>query len=131
MDLTRIQVRRIGALAASAMALIYFLIGLGVLDIGGSTSGDTVDLAVFGFSAGLAFLGLGLLLMFSDRRWVWVLALIAQAWVYVVYVSVSGSRDPAFEVWGITLRIIQVPLLAALIYLAWKAPAARPARQAH
>jgi hypothetical protein len=43
-------------------------------------------------------------------------------WVYVIYVSTSGSRAPSFEVWGITLRIIQLPLLAVLIYLSWNSP---------
>lgn len=125
MHLTRTQVRYTGALAASAMAVIYFLIGLGVLDIGGTKSGETVDLAVFGFSAGLAFLVLALLLALTDRRWLWILATIFQLWVYLIYVSVSGSREPSFELWGITLRIIQVPLLGALVYLSWKAPAPR------
>ncbi len=127
---TRAQVHRLGVLAASTMAVIYILIGLRVLDIGGSASGEAVDLAMFGFSAGVAYLVLALLLQRTDRRWVWVLAVVAQVWVYVVYVSVSGTREPAFETWGIILRLIQVPLLGALIYLAWKAPATRSAGRA-
>jgi peptidoglycan/LPS O-acetylase OafA/YrhL len=102
------------------MAVIYLLIGLGVFDIGASTSGETVDLAVFGFSAGIAYVVLALLLTFSDRRWIWVLAALLMLWVYVIYLSASGSREPPFELWGLTLRVIQLPLLAALIYLSWK-----------
>jgi hypothetical protein len=101
------------------MAAIYALIGLGVLDIGASTSGETVDLAVFGFSAGMAYLVLAVLLVFTDRRWLWLLAVLAMLWVYVIYVSTSGVREPAFEIWGIALRLIQLPLLAVLVYLAW------------
>jgi hypothetical protein len=104
------------------MAVIYLLIGLQVLRIGGGTSGETVDLAMFGFSAGLAFLVLAVLLASTDRRWLWIVATIAQIWVYWVYFSVSGGREPPFEMWGITLRILQLPLLAALIYLAWNRP---------
>jgi hypothetical protein len=122
MHLDRRQVRHVGAFASSAMAVIYFLIGLGVLDIGGSSSGEMVDLAAFGFSAGLAFLVIALLLAATDRRWLWVLAAIFQAWVYVIYFSVSGTREPPFEVWGITLRIIQLVLFSVLVYLSWKAP---------
>jgi peptidoglycan/LPS O-acetylase OafA/YrhL len=104
------------------MAVIYLLIGLGILDIGGSASGETVDLALFGFAAGIAYLVLALLLMFTDRRWLWILAALLMLWVYVIYVSTSGGREPPFEVWGIALRVIQLPLLAALIYLSWNSP---------
>jgi hypothetical protein len=122
MHLDRRQVRHLAALASLAMAVVYFLIGLGALDIGGSSSGESVDLTVFGFAAGLAFLLLAALLAFTDRRWLWILAAIFQLWVYAVYFGVSGSREPPFETWGVTLRIIQLPLVAALVYLAWKSP---------
>jgi hypothetical protein len=102
------------------MAVVYFLIGLGILDIGASSSGEMVDLALFGFSAGVAYLVLALLLTFTDRRWLWLLATLLMLWVYVIYVSTSGVREPPFEFWGLALRVIQVPLLAALIYLSWK-----------
>ena len=123
MRLDRRQLRSLGALASGTMALIYYLIGLGVLGIGGTSSGESVDLWVFGFSAGSAFLIMSLLLMRTDRRWVWIVAAIVQAWVFLMYFLVSGTREPAFEVWGIALRILQVPLLVTLVYLAW-APAA-------
>jgi hypothetical protein len=122
MFLTRRRVRQVGALASSAMAAIYLLIGLGILDIGGSTSGETVDLALFGFSAGIGYLVLALLLTLTDRRWLWILSALLMLWVYVIYVSTSGAREPSFEVWGIALRIIQLPLLAALVYLSWNSP---------
>jgi hypothetical protein len=130
MNRLRNQVRRGAALAAGAMAVIYYLIGLGVLSIGGSSSGEMVDLKVFGGGAGTAFLALALLFVLTDRRWVWVLALIFQIWVYVIYVAVSGSREPPFEMWGITLRILQVPVILGLIYLSLRRPAAdrSPAR---
>jgi len=122
MHIARRTVRLTAAIASAAMATIYFLIGLGVLNIGGSKSGETVDLAVFGFSAGAAFLILAGLLAFTDRRWIWVLAAIFQAFVYLVYFGVAAGREPPFEVWGITLRVIQVVVLGGLIYLAWNAP---------
>lgn len=125
MELDRRRLRSIGALASGTMAVIYYLIGLGVLGIGGSTSGASVDLAMFGFSAGTAFLLQALLLLWTDRRWVWVLSAIFQVWVALVYVMVSGTREPPFEMWGIALRILQVPLLAVVVYLAWKAPTKR------
>jgi hypothetical protein len=122
MHLDRRSVRVVAAAASALMAAIYFLIGLGVLGIGGSTSGEMVDLTMFGFSAGTAFLVLAGLLALTDRRWLWILAAILQVWVYVIYFGVAGSREPPFEIWGITLRVIQIVLLAGLIYLSWNAP---------
>lgn len=66
--LTRRQIRYVGASASSAMAVVYLPIGLGILDIGASRSGDVDDLALFGFSAGAAYQVLALLLTFTDRR---------------------------------------------------------------
>lgn len=127
MHLSRQQVRHIGAVASAAMATLYYLIGLGVLYIGGSNNGEMVDLAVFGGGAGTAFLILAVLLAFTDRRWVWILATLFQLFVYFVYVVASRGREPPFEIWGITLRILQLPVLAALIYLSVKAPGSRDA----
>ncbi len=128
MRLERDRIRALGAAVSGAIALIYLLIGLGVLPIGGTTSGESVDPWVFGASAGTAFLILSLLLLRTDRRWLWVLAALAQTWVAVVYVMVSGTREPPFEVWGIVLRILQVPLLMITAYLAWRSPATTRAR---
>ncbi len=118
---TRRAIRSVAAVIAGAMALIYFGIGLGILDIG--PSGDDTDfLIAFGAMAGSAFLLGAILLLWTDRRWVWVLGVAFQLFVYVGYVNVSAQRTPPFEVWGITLRVIQLPLLAALGYLAVRAP---------
>jgi peptidoglycan/LPS O-acetylase OafA/YrhL len=119
MHLARRQVRYVAAAASAAMAVIYFLIGLGVLSIGGSQSGEMVDLFVFGVSAGSAFLVLAGLLALTDRRWLWVLAAIFQVWVFAIYFFVAGSREPPFEIWGVTLRVLQVVLFAGLVWLSW------------
>jgi hypothetical protein len=122
MHIARRTVRLTAAIASAAMAFIYFLIGLGVLNIGGSKSGEMVDLTVFGFSAGAAFLILAGLLAFTDRRWIWALAAVFQAFVYLVYFGVAAGREPSFEMWGLTLRVIQVVVFGGLIYLTWNAP---------
>jgi hypothetical protein len=53
-----------------------------------------------------------------------------QVFVYWAYFNVSKQRTPPFEVWGITLRIIQLPLLGALVYLAARVPQRVPAQSA-
>jgi hypothetical protein len=51
-----------------------------------------------------------------------VLGAVLQLLVVWGYFAVALDRTPAFEVWGITLRFIQLPLFAALVYLSLRAP---------
>ena len=126
MNLSRTTIRHAGALVAAVMAMIYFLIGAGVLEIAARNEAPDF-LFVFGALAGGAFLLGALLLMRFDRRWLWMLGDAFQVFVYWGYFSVAPDRTPAFEVWGITLRIVQVPLLIALLYLAVRPSEQRPA----
>jgi hypothetical protein len=115
--MSRRTIRHAAAAVAAVMAVIYVLIAIGVLDVGG-TDADKTFLWVFGAMAGGAFLLGAILLVTIDRRWVWIAGLLFQVFVYWAYVDVSKTRTPPFETWGITLRIIQLPLLVALGYLA-------------
>jgi hypothetical protein len=117
MNLSRTTIRHAGAVVAVVMAVIYFLIGAGILQVV-TPNEDPGSLFVFGAGAGGAFLLGALLLMRFDRRWLWMLGAAFQVFVYWGYFSVAPDRTPAFEPWGITLRIVQVPLLIALLYLA-------------
>ena len=78
------------------MAAIYFLIGLGVLHIGGSANGEMVDLS-FGFGAGTAFAVTAALVAFTDHRLIWIALLVFQIFVFATYVGVSGGRVPALS----------------------------------
>ena len=117
MMLSRTTIRHAGAVVAAVMAVIYFLIGAGVLQVV-TPNEDPGFLFVFGAMAGGAFLLGALLLMRFDRRWLWMLGAAFQVFVYWGYFAVAPDRTPAFEPWGITLRVVQVPLLIALLYLA-------------
>lgn len=114
---------RYGAAAIAALiAVIYFLIGLRVLIV---LDGDGNQ--IFGLFASVAFaFGAGLLLA-TDRRILWTLGAILQVFVIVTYFNLASQRTPTFEVWGLLLRAIQLPLLAALAYLALRAPLAERA----
>jgi hypothetical protein len=114
----RRAIRLVAAGLAAAMATIYFLIGAGVLNVGSAEGTDTGFLVIFGASAGAAFLLGAVLLTTFDRRWLWIVGAVFQVFVIWAYIDVSSTRTPAFEPWGVTLRIIQLPLLAALLYLA-------------
>jgi hypothetical protein len=130
-QLSRRAVRYLAAAAAAAMALIYFLIGLEVLQVV-TAPPEGMSLFWFGIPAGSAFLLGAVLLVAFDRRILWILGALLQVMVAIGYLAVAPERTPAFEVWGITLRVIQVPLFAGLAYLALRSPrrqaAGRPVR---
>ena len=126
MNLSRTTIRHAGAVVAAVMALIYFLIGGGVLQVV-TPAEDPGFMFVFGALAGGAFMFGALLLMRFDRRWLWMLGAAFQVFVYWGYFSVAPDRTPSFEPWGIALRIVQVPLLMALLDLAVRQPEQRTA----
>ena len=124
MQLSRRTIRYLAAAAATAMAIIYYLIGLEVLHVVAEPP-EGMSLFWFGIPAGTAFLFGAVLLVALDRRILWILGAVLQVLVVLGYLAVAPDRTPAYEVWGITLRIIQVPLFAFLVYLALRAPGPR------
>ena len=119
--MSRHAIRIAGAVAAAVMAVIYFGLGLGTLQVIDPAT-QKESLLPFGAAAGGAFLLGAALLVLADRRILWVLGAIFQVGVAIMYVVVGQQRTPPFEVWGITLRLIQVPLFIALVYLAVRRP---------
>jgi FtsH-binding integral membrane protein len=106
--------RGVAATLAAGCAVVYFLIGLGIIY---DPHGNELGLLVFGFSAGLAFTLGVLLLVATERRTVWFLGALFQVFVIIAYVQVSSRREPPFEIWGISLKIAQAAILAALLGL--------------
>jgi hypothetical protein len=118
----RQAIRYLAAAIAAITAVMYLLIGFGVLHVVDQASPDAPSLLDFGLMAGAAF-GLGALLLLTlDNRILWVLGALLQVGVIVMYVVVGQERTPAFEAWGITIKILQVVLLGALLYLALQPP---------
>ena len=115
--LSRRAARYAAAGLAGAIATIYFLIAAGVLTVVTPVENDS-SMVAFGISAGSAFLVGALLLLAFDRRILWVLGAALQLLVVWGYLAVAPDRTPAFEFWGISLRVIQLPLFAALACLA-------------
>lgn len=109
---------RLGTAAASALvAALYALIGIGVLSVAIESSADSPPLLMFGLFAGAAFALGAILLVALDRRFLWILGALLQVGVIVMYVNVAPQRTPQFELWGITIKILQVLILGALAYL--------------
>jgi hypothetical protein len=61
-------------------------------------------------------LGAVLLLAF-DRRLVWILGAILQIFVIYSYFNFAPQRTPTFEIWGILLRVAEVLIFTALVFL--------------
>jgi hypothetical protein len=105
--------RRFAAGVTGLMALIYLLIFAGPLSIGEATSGDLGILGV----AGLVFAGMALLLWFVAKPLVLGAIAAVQVPIFAMYLAVAPERDPSFELWGVSLRVLQVVLVGALLML--------------
>jgi hypothetical protein len=114
----RRTIRYLAAAIAAITAVVYLLVGFGVLRVVDHASPDAPPLLDFGLMAGAAF-GLGALLLLTlDNRILWWLGALLQVGVIVMYVVVGQDRTPAFEIWGIAIKVLQAVLLGALLYLA-------------
>ena len=124
----RRTVRSLAAIASGVTALLYFGVGIGLLQVTDEVPAKAAagGLFEFGASAGAAFV-LGALLLFAlDQRVLWVLGALLQVGVIVMYVVVGPQRTPSYEVWGLLIKGLQVAILAALLYLIARPPV--PAR---
>src|SRR5688572_4195228 len=115
-------VRQIAAGLAAAVAIVYTLIGLSVISVVQVAPGDEGSMLAFGLPAAIAFAIGASLLMLTDRRLLWALGAVLQVLVISMYFAIAPTRVPNFEIWGIVIRIAQVTLLAALVYLAITRP---------
>jgi hypothetical protein len=111
---TRAAVRHTAALLAGFVALIYLLIGMQVMTV----IDNPADQAAFALPAAVVFGGLACLLAVTDRRAVWAAAAVFVGLVILMYFGVAPRRSPQYETWGIVLRLLQLPLVALLGYLA-------------
>ena len=115
---TRTAIRHTAVALAGIVTLLYVLIGLQVVTVIDVPS----DQPAFALPAAVAFGILTALLAFTDRRIVWVAAAVFVGFVIAMYFGVAERRSPQFETWGILLRVVQLPLLCLLGYLAATTP---------
>jgi hypothetical protein len=110
------DVVRYAAAAASAIAAgIYFLIGFEVVNAV-TDAPATADIFAFGVAAGTAFVVAAALLILVNQRWVWVVVAGFALLALGNYIAVAPLRDPPVEVWGLLVSLLEVFILAALIY---------------
>jgi hypothetical protein len=109
------NLRIVAAVISSVTAFIYFMIGFNIVSVL-ETSSDQV----FGVFAGAAYLLGAFLLLASDRRIILQLGALLQITVVYMYFSMAPIRIPHYEFWGIVLRIAQMAILTALLYLLFR-----------
>jgi hypothetical protein len=113
----RRQIRIGAAVASAATTLMYLLIAFHVVSVVQPYSDQT-----WAFAPAAAYaLGTALLVTF-DQRLLWMLGAILQVLVIAMYFQIAPQRTPAFELWGILIRVAQVVLLGALAYLVLRRP---------
>jgi hypothetical protein len=111
---------------AAASAVAYLLIGLDVVAVVDAGPNDP-SLLWFGIPASVAFLFGAVIMLVSDRTLWWALGAVFQVFTIAAYFDVADRRTPAFEFWGIALRIVQMLILAGLVVLIARYP--QPARR--
>jgi hypothetical protein len=110
----RRSIRYLAAALSAGCALVYFLIGFGLVY---EEPADGTSLIYFGVPAGLSFVLGAALLLAADRRSLWVLGAIYQVFVILAYFGVAERRDPPFEPVGILLKVAQLAILGLLLAL--------------
>jgi hypothetical protein len=107
---------RYSAAAMSALVgVIYLLIGLNVVTVVTNQEPGLVPPMLI---AGVLFALLAVLTLASTKTVIWVAGAGLQVLVIAGYFAISSERVPAFEVWGVLLKLLQVFLLVAFAYLA-------------
>jgi hypothetical protein len=110
-------VRYVAIGASVVAAALYLGIGLGVLDIGGSADGSDPGLFEFGAMMAAVFGITAVLLWFVRSRVLYAAVAVLQVIVLLGYVAFSSYREPAFDLWGALIKVAQVMILAAVLYL--------------
>lgn len=113
-------IRYVAAVLAALTAAMYFLIGFSVVSVLDGNADQS-----WGLLPGAAYAFGVLLLLAFDRRIFWTAGAALQVLVIFTYFNLASQRTPAFEVWGILIRVAQVAILIALAYLAFRLPSAQ------
>lgn len=110
--------RLVAAAAAWAAGVLYVLVGLGVLDVGSTVDPGAEDLVVFGLAAGAAQLLVGVALLVARGRAPLLLVIGFEILVVLMYVAVASVRVPAYEMWGVTIKVLEIVTIVAALALA-------------
>jgi len=108
--------RSTAAIVAGVTAVVYGMIGLRVVFIGTTEDGGSGPIPPMLLAAALSA-ALMVLLVASSGRWVLVFGIALELTVVMGYFALASVRSPSFEAWGLSLKAIQIALLAVLVGL--------------
>lgn len=97
---------------AGMLAVLYLLIGVGVITV---VEDQAASDPAPPFIAGGLFAVLAVLLLITAGRGVLIAGVLLQVVVLGMYVVIASERTPAYEAWGLGMKAVQVGLLAALL----------------
>jgi hypothetical protein len=109
----RSRLQLVAVACSAAIALVYLALFTGLLDLPGAETGE---LGILGVAGGV-FAVLAGLLWWLHSRVLWAIGAVLQVLLAWMYVAVAPEREPAFEVWGVTIRALSLALLVALVSL--------------
>jgi hypothetical protein len=107
-------IRYLAATLAAAAAAVYVLVAANVITV---MEGQADEAPVPPILAAVLLVAVAVLLVRSDRRGVLIGGLGVQVFLIAFYFVVATERDPAFEAWGIGLKVTQGAVLALLAWL--------------
>jgi hypothetical protein len=113
-------IRYFAAVAAAVSAILYLLIGFEVIYIGEAASGGNPDLLAFGLMVGGISAVIAVLLAFIGRRLVWIPIALFNIAVIFGYFALAEAREPQFAPWGLVVKVMQLLVLGAVIYLVFR-----------
>ena len=110
------KVKLLGLLTLALLAaLVYFLMGAGVLQPGDLQADDAP--AGIAYFAGACYVVGGLLIL-ARNRWLWVIGAVVNALVIVGFIAAYAARPSVlFSVPGLATKSVQILLEIGLIYL--------------
>ncbi|WP_225753875.1 hypothetical protein [Actinotalea sp. Marseille-Q4924] len=123
--------RLVAAAAAWAAAVLYVLVGLGVLDIGRAVEPGAEDLLAFGLAAGAAQLLVGVAVLVARGRAPLLVVVGFEILVVLMYVAVASVRVPAYEVYGVTIKALEIVAMVATLVLATHLQPVRTGAERH
>ena len=111
---TAVRVRRAAAGTAGIIAVLYVLTGTGWVAVTAEQPPGVIPPLLVG---AVAYALLAVLLILRAGRGPLIAGAVLQVPALLLYVAVAAERIPAFEVWGLTIKALQVALLAACLAL--------------